>query len=97
MTEIKATERPWRIERNNPDWISIESEHFHIAHVLGGISGPYDEDETLLANAHCLVTSREMLEKLIEIHAYFIDQVGESEVAEELAILIAKAKGESNG
>ena len=47
-----------------------------------------------LSNARLIAAAPEMLEKLIEIHAYFIDQMGESEGAEELAGLIAKARGE---
>ena len=52
---------------------------------------PRDVQES---NARLITAAPEMLEKLIEIHAYFIDQMGESEGAEELAGLIAKARGE---
>ena len=42
------------------------------------------------ATVSVLAAGLEMLEKLIEIHAYFIDQFGESEGTEEIAALIAK-------
>ena len=45
-------------------------------------------------NARLIDTALEMLEKLIEIYIYLVDQVGESEGTDELAALIAKAKGE---
>ena len=48
------------------------------------------------ATVSVLAAGLEMLEKLIEIHAYFIDQFGESEGTEEIAALIAKAKGETD-
>ena len=48
----------------------------------------------VVTNARLISAAPEMLEKLIEIHTYFIDQMGESEGAEELAGLIAKARGE---
>ena len=53
-------------------------------------------DGTRVPNARLIGTALEMLEKLIEIHAYFIDQFGESEGTEEIAALIAKAKGEAD-
>ena len=45
------------------------------------------------ANARFIVTAPEMVEKLIGLHAFIVDQYGESEEAEELAKLIAKAEG----
>ena len=45
------------------------------------------------SNAAKVTAAPEMLDKLIEVHAYLIDGVGESEVADEIAALIAKAQG----
>ena len=51
-------------------------------------------DGTRVPNAHLIGTALEMLEKLIEIYIYLVDQVGESDGTDELAALIAKATGE---
>ena len=45
------------------------------------------------AYARFIATGPEMVAKLIELHAFIVDQYGESEEAEELAKLIAKAEG----
>ena len=47
------------------------------------------------ATVSVLAAGLEMLAKLIEIYIYLVDQVGESEGTNELAALIAKAKGET--
>ena len=44
------------------------------------------------ANARFIATAPEMVAKLIELHAFIVDQYGESKEAEELASLIAKAE-----
>ena len=51
------------------------------------------------ADARLIAAAPEMLEKLIELHAHLVhvDRFGDSEAAEVIAALIAKAKGEQNG
>ena len=51
-------------------------------------------DGTRVPDARLIGTALEMLGKLIEIYIYLVDQVGESDGTDELAALIAKAKGE---
>ena len=50
-------------------------------------------DAVMAANARFIATAPEMVAKLIELHAFIVDQYGESEEAEELAKLIVKAEG----
>ena len=54
-------------------------------------------DDVMEANARFIATAPEMVAKLIELHAFIVDQYGESEEAEELANLIAKANGRQPG
>ena len=47
------------------------------------------------ATVSVLAAGLEMLEKLIEVHILLLDQFGESAGTDDLATLIAKAKGET--
>ena len=45
--------------------------------------------------AHRMAAAPEMLAKLIELYVFIVDQYGESEGAEALAVLIVKARGQA--
>ncbi len=47
------------------------------------------------ADARAISIMPAMVAKLIELHAFIVDQYGESEATEELAALISKVKGEA--
>ena len=55
---------------------------------------PFLSTAEIKANAQFIATSPEMMMKLVEIHAHLIDQFGESEGADEIALLIDTARGE---
>ena len=56
-------------------------------------TGEETGDGTRVPSAHLIGTALEMLEKLIEIHILLLDQFGESAGTNDLAALIAKARG----
>ena len=81
----EPTKGPWRAS-----W-STEGQSWSILSEDGHMIANAFESET---NAHRMATAPEMLEKLIELYIYLVDQVGESEGTDDLAALIAKARGE---
>ena len=57
-------------------------------------TGEETGDGTRVPNAALIGTALEMLAKLTEVHRLLLDQFGVSTGTDELAALIAKAKGE---
>ena len=103
MPEPEYTPAPWEIrEAYIPGDGKHDDDHFgaavfhiyQVGELLHYVAEIGQCSPNAKGNAGLIVTAPEMLAKLIEFHTFIVDQYGESEEAEELASLIAKAKGE---